>query len=324
MTAENTRPNEVVQQSILGEYPQLRNGRLSVKTRFQSSDKSRFYNTYLVESSHPGFERFVAKGSAHARFREKELGTEWRALNLLQSHEGPSPALLIPDHVPQTFLLMEYIEGRPAAEVILSKGDRAETFFQTGKEAGRVHSIPAPGFGSLHSDFDDNWVTYFDGKMRERFSDVRGILPDNVVRNLQGIYESHAEVLEEDSPKSPVLVQRDMHFDNFIMKADTGEAALIDFSYAAGGRPLSDLGRLYVQDFYQFPDYKDTFLQGYQQFIPLPENFEVLMKIYTMSTALGMVYMANAVGRTNDIAYPTNILIDLANGTGLITELLQA
>lgn len=212
MTAENTRPHEGVQQLILNEYPQLCNSQLSIKTRFQSSDKSRFYNTYLVESSHDGFERFVAKGSAHARFREKELGTEWRALNLLQSHEGPSPSLLIPNHVPQAFLLMEYIEGRPAAEVVLSKTDRYETFFQAGKEAGRVHSIPTPGFGSLHSDFDDNWVTYFDSKMRQRFSDVTGILPDNVISNLLGLYESHANVLEGDSPTSPVLVQRDMHF----------------------------------------------------------------------------------------------------------------
>lgn len=196
MTAENARPHEIVQQSILSEYPQLNNSQLSIKTRFQSSDKSRFYNTYLVESNHAGFERFVAKSSAHARFREKELGTEWRALNLLQSHEGASPSLIVPDHVPQAFLLMEYIEGRPAAEVVLSKTDRAETFFQAGKEAGRVHSIPTPGFGSLHSDFEDNWVTYFDGKMRERFSDVTGILPDSVRRTLQNLYESHADVLK--------------------------------------------------------------------------------------------------------------------------------
>src|SRR5476651_2020420 len=164
MITESDKPHDIIQQSILEEYPVLNGSQMNIKTRFQSSDRSRFYNTYLVESSLEGFEKFVAKGSANAKFRQKELGTEWRALNLLQS-----PALLLPDHMPQTFLLLEYIEGRTAAEMVLSGEDRAETFYQSGRAARRVHSIAVPSFGSLSSPSNADWKAYFDSNMQERF-----------------------------------------------------------------------------------------------------------------------------------------------------------
>jgi aminoglycoside phosphotransferase (APT) family kinase protein len=320
---ENGKFIEGIRQTILAEYPVLNGSQMVVRKRFQAADNSRTYNTYLVESSKEGFERFVAKGSANPKFRQAELDTEWRALRFLSSQPRSYPGLLVPDQKPKEFLLLEYIEGKTAAEIILSDADREETFYQAGRVAGKTHTIEVPSFGRLSSPSDMNWKSYFDAKTEARFPELSGILSDELITKLRGFYASSAHLLEDDAPEFPVLTQRDMNFENFIIREDSGEAVLIDFAYAAGGRPLYDLGTLYVEDFYRYPDLKDKFLHGYQEFISLPDNFNDLMKLYTMSTLLGMVYMANVMGRTQHQERLTGILSDLVEGRGRITELLQ-
>lgn len=311
-----------IQQAILNEYPFLEGHELSIKKPLQSPG-DHAHNTYLVESTKKGFEIFVAKGSKGALKwinQEQQLITEWNALNRLQDRPDIAPVLLLPEHQPQNFLLLEYIDGETVSERLLSEAHQDEILYQAGLTAGKLHTIQVKTFGDLYSPSSIDWKSYLDQRVHERLQSI----PDsNLAQATQHLYNdtSLRYALKEECDEIPVILQRNMYFRNFMIRKQKGNTVIIDYAHAMGGRPFFDLAKLYLMEFYNHPEYNiDTFLQGYHEHISRSPDFNEQMKLYIMITAINMMYFSH---KYKNEWYPMKVLYELTSQTGRITELLK-
>src|SRR5207248_1355205 len=99
---------------LLSEYPELKDSDLEILKQFRS-ESGRIFNTFLVKTTKPGLQRFIAKAFVH---HPESLEKEWTVLRLLEKRDFRAPKLMIPDHKPIDFLLLEYIDGVTASQAI--------------------------------------------------------------------------------------------------------------------------------------------------------------------------------------------------------------
>lgn len=304
---------------LLEEYPILRDAHVTIIKQFSATD-GRPFNTFLVESEKNGFRKFIAKGQVVHKYT---LEGERKILQLLNKRNADAPRLLMPDHPVKHLLLLEFVEGISAAEMF-KRGEevRGEVFSEIGNAVGKLHMTPATHFGDLEKGNGISWGEYLTSKIIERLEggkDLTGDLYDEAKR----LFESLKEVIRSESEGEPVLIHRDIYFENFILQKGTSKAILLDYGMAIGGRPLYDLAKFYILELYKQPQYRDSFLTSYSKYISLPDDFSARMTLYILKEALGMINFFNEIGDFTHRDHAFLVLKQLARREGKIVDLIE-
>lgn len=303
--------------TLILEYPFLENTNVEFAKQFYS-ESSRAYNTYLVRSNLPSYEQFVAKATM---MRKYSLLNERLVLNKLNNINFPCPKLLLPQHEPQSFLLLEYIIGVRASEKLTKKENVAEIFFNIGALTGKLHKIKVDHFGDLTKNIKVNWASHLQRNTTERLNGAKKIISASLYNKAGKLLKSFDKLMLSEGALPPVLIHRDIYSDNFIVRK-TNEMVLIDYGMAIGGRPFYDLAKFYIFDLYRFPDYVNDFLTGYAKHVALPANFAELIKLYLLRELLGCINFFHQQKKQNYLKLVIQILGELVNKTGIITQLI--
>src|SRR5207253_6150736 len=107
------------------------------------------------------------------------LLAEWHSLRLL-SGSGVAPALLVPDHEPRQFLLIEYVRGSSAHDLLESGADGHEVFHLMGRALVDLHRTPVERFGALAGAEGVGWEEHTRRKILSDLQVCRGILPGDL------------------------------------------------------------------------------------------------------------------------------------------------
>jgi fructosamine-3-kinase len=308
----------LAREMLLAEYPFLQMESVRIKKQFVSSD-GRVSNTYLVESNKRGFEKFIAKSVVH---HPESLKKEWIFLNLLQQKKAHAPRLLIKQHQPINFLLMEYIDGITASEALQNGQDTANIFKKIGETTGLANSVQLKSFGDILNPTDISWKEFQMDRLNNALPLVKKLVKKDLYCRLTEIIKSTQHILDTESKGRPMLVHHDIYLENFLVNK-RNELILIDYGIAFGGRPLFDLAKFYIWDLSKYPKQKSNFLNAYSKHVSLPPNFNEVMKFYVIRECFGMMDFFHKIEdfKARDLAI--NVLNDLANNEGIISELLR-
>lgn len=315
----NALTSKKAEKLILLEYPFLEKSSLSIKKQYRSAN-GRVYNTFLVESSKEGFEKFVAKA---VFAKQNGLELEWTVLKFLQREKGGVPKLLIPEHKPERVMLLEYIGGQNASDTVVDDTSSSKVFELVGSAVGKLHSTKISNFGDLLNPRKTYWSEYIKKQIRERLSGTKALIPDFLYIKAEELVNSLDKTIELESKGKPVLVHRDIYFDNFIIGEDFNQAFLIDYGMAIGGRPFYDLGKFYILELYKRPNQKNNFLEAYSKHVSLPSDFNKIMKLYILNEALGMINFFYKINDNNAKKHAVQVLKELTEDKGVIAQLLS-
>ncbi len=315
----NLLSSEEAKKLLHEEYPIFQNEKISITKQFKTA-KGRVFNTFLVESTKQGFERFIAKGIVHEKYG---LELEWKILATLQEKEADAPKILLSDHKPQHFLLLEFIEGLNAAEAIDRQENIEKVFYEVGTATGKLHSILSENYGDLLNPQNISWKKYLENKVTERLEGVKHLIPEELFENTQQFFHSIRPIIEVEALEKPRLIHRDIYLENFILKKETDHAILIDYGMVIGGRPFYDLGKFYILELYKRPSQRDVFLEAYGNYVPLPKDFNERMKLYILKEALGMVNFFHSIKDEEAKRHAITILEELTKNKGVIPDLLN-
>ncbi len=304
---------------LIQEYPILKNSNLQIVKQFVS-EKGRGYNTFLIESNLEGFLKFVAKGIV---FDTQSLELEWKTLTILSQRHANAPLLLIPDHVPQNFLLLEYIDGINLSELVKDKTQINKAFELAGIATGKLHSIQLERFGSLLSSQCANWDNYLTTKTNERLLGVKELVSEQLYKKCGSLFDALKDIVYSESLGEPILIHRDIYFDNFILKQNSNDAILIDYGMTMSGRPFYDFGKFYILELYKYPEYKNVFINAYANYSIIPSNFNELLKVYILTEALGMIGFYSRIGEIKGLEHAILVLDELTSNKGIIFELIS-
>lgn len=312
-------PTEALQ-LLVEEYPSLDNKDTKITKQFIAAD-GRVYNSFLVESTEPGFEKFIAKSFVH---NPESLKREWLLLKLLQEKKAHAPRLLAADNEPKRFLLMEYIDGIPASQAVkLEDYDMTALFRGVGVATGMANSVELATFGNILEPSPKSWKDQVLEKLDDKLQTVKLHVAEDFFHKLTDAVADTKHVLDTETQGKPMLVHHDIYLENFLVKKADRDVVLIDYGIAYGGRPLFDLAKFYIWDLAHYPEQKDNFLNAYSTYVTLPLNFNEVMKFYLIYECLGMIAYFDRIGAIKDKNDAVRVLKDVVHGEGAITELLK-
>jgi len=303
---------------LLSEYSFLKSSHVQIIKQYISTD-GRISNTFLVQSTHTKFERFIAKSFVH---NSDSLRREYNALKILEEKDVPVPKLLIHDHVPQDFLLLEFIDGKSAGEIIKNTANIDHIFEKIGETTGKCNAVNVSFFGNLLEEKSLTWKEYQLERLDSKRDLVEKFLDKDLFMKITHLIEESKYILDQESNTSPVLVHHDIYMDNFLLRKD-GELVLIDFGIAFGGRPLYDLAKFFIWDLSKYPLQKSVFLSSYSKYVEIPENFKDIMSFYIIRECFGMIDFFTKVDHPKMRDHAILTLKNLVNGEGVISELIS-
>lgn len=303
---------------LLKEYPQLANQDIKITKQFVAAD-GRVYNSFLVESGKPGFEKFIAKSFVH---NPDSLRREWMFLGMLQ-HAAHSPRLLVEDHEPEHFLLMEYIDGVPASKALKQDYDVDAIFRGIGEATGMANSIELETYGNVLEPSSITWKEFVESSLERKMQSTKPHMPEEYFTKVEQAVAETRHILDEESKGKPMLVHHDIYLENFLVRNKDKQIVLIDYGIAYGGRPLFDLAKFFIWDLVHYPEQKDTFLEAYGQHVTLPDNFNEIMKFYLLLECFGMIAYFDKIEAEKDRDDALAVLKDVVGGTGAISALLR-
>jgi len=311
-------PTEALQ-VLSEEYPFLNNKGTKILKQFVAAD-GRVYNSFLVESTESGFEKFIAKSFVH---NPESLKREWIFLKLLQAKNAHAPRLLV-EQEPKRFLLMEYIDGVPASQAVkLDDYDVADIFRGVGVATGMANSVELETFGNILEPSPKSWKDQVLEKLDDKLQTVKLHVTEEFFNELIAVVTSTKHILDDETKGKPMLAHHDIYLENFLVKKTNKEVVLIDYGIAYGGRPLFDLAKFYIWDLVHYPEQKDNFLSAYSTYVPLPSNFNEVMKFHLIYECFGMIAYFDKISAVKDRNDAIKVLEDLALGEGVITKLVQ-
>lgn len=308
--------NKIVLEAILLEYSILQDAELTILKQFISPTE-RAYNTFLVGTKD---KIFVAKGITGQTASVSNLETEWEALKILDDKNVPK--LIFPNHKPIQYLLIEYIEGDSAADLLTENNNPNKIFSLIGNALGAIHGTRVDHFGSLIDSHPIFWNEYVRERFSERIHGIKQIIDKQLFDKTLEKFHSLEHVLEGEDKRPPAIIHRDAYSENFIISKDFSRAILIDFAMAIGGRPLFDVAKFYTTELSNKPEYRDDFLDAYQKHIPRDNNFVDELTLYIILECVGFIGFndvnKNIAGRDSGI----EILKQTVGGYGVMKSLL--
>jgi aminoglycoside phosphotransferase (APT) family kinase protein len=307
-------PREVIL-AIRREYPALRQYHMRVSKQFSSKD-GRKYNVFLIEAPDSPWKRFIAKSYW---FEGHDLRDEVRMFELLEKKNVSAPRILIPYVEGNTFLVMSFVEGKEARDLV-DDIDRVNDVFQSiGVTLRQIYSVSVPGFGKFWEDSTVGWPEYIDEKFDERLT---SLIPEKLIPGIKEIYKAGKVSIAKDAEQGPVLIHRDIYTDNFIVEKETGRAVLIDFAMAIGGRPFYDLAKFYVIDISRHPEGQKPFLDGLGITSRGKKDLEML-RAYTVIELMGMINFFNSIGDERKRQEVEASLFEIVQKEGKFNEIIE-
>lgn len=304
---------------LLEEYPSLTDQNTKIVKQLVAAD-GRVYNSFLVESDKPGFEKFIAKSFVH---NPASLRREWMLLAMLQDHQAHAPRLLVEDHEPERFLLMEYIDGFPASKAVKQGYDVAAIFQGVGEATGMANNIELETFGNILEPSGITWKEYVLSSLDRKIQSVKSYMSADFFSNVERAVSETRHVLDEETKGKPILIHHDIYLENFLVRSQDKQFVLIDYGIAYGGRPLFDLAKFFIWDLIHYPEQRDNFLKAYSRYVELPGNFNEIMKFYLLFECFGMIAYFDKIKPSKGRDETLIVLEDLVNGTGIITALIN-
>ncbi len=154
------------------------------------------------------------------------------------------------------FTLMSYVPGRLACTVPkdLEESDYLEMGRSIGAFLARVHKVQLPAAGTLNADLEvvdpyanlgDSWLAYMREVMHGKRAEAR-LGAEDCQRVLQ-LLNRYEQRLHDLSP-THCLVHSDFNLKNIKVEQKNGQwrvAGVLDWEFAHGGSPLTDLGNFY-------------------------------------------------------------------------------
>lgn len=205
-------------------------------------------------------------------------------------------------------ILKDFIPGRTVAKALEEKILTCDTFEKIIKQLGlalkNIHSLPAPHFGSLHSENGNNvtWDTFFLDRYEARLENILSANPKTtigevsihmvqlLIPKMRELSNRYGKTLK--NAKKPFVLHHDLHFLNIIINDKTDIGAILDWENATGGDPLFDLTFLEAQFFLSrhilpngFNSFSD-FASAYKSSLPYVENIQERRILYLIDCAL--------------------------------------
>ncbi len=306
-------------EGLLKEYPLLADQNTKIVRQFVAAD-GRVYNSFLVVSDKPGFEKFIAKSFVH---NPDSLRREWLLLSMLWQRQAHAPRLLAEDHEPEYFLLMEYIDGIPASKALKQDYDATEIFRGVGEATGMANSIELETFGNILEPSDITWKDYVQNSLYRKILSIQPYMSEGFFAKIHEAVAETQYVLDKESEGKPMMVHHDIYLENFLFRNNDRQVILIDYGIAYGGRPLFDLAKFFIWDLKHYPEQRDNFLEAYSRYVELPKNFNEIMKFYLLFECFGMVAFFDKIEAVKDRDDALAVLKDLVDSTGAITALIS-
>lgn len=310
----NTLTNNDVIQTLNKEYPELREYSLIVHKQFVSIT-GRTYNTFLVEALDSPYGVFVAKSYC---FDNQNLEDEVHVMNFLRNTDIFIPKILFQYKTGNMFLVIDFIDGTNAAELMHNQSDVNNVYRSIGNSLRRLYSVHVPYFHRFWENDRTVWNEHIQNKFEERLT--RKIDP-KYVDHIRKIYQKGLPAINEDAKAGPVLIHRDIYSDNFIIEKNTGKAILIDFAMARGGRPFYDLAKFYISNLVKHPHCQDTFLK-HLGVIDRSESAYTMLRAYIVIELLGMINFYDSIGEKEQLDHTRQCLRELATERGDFHDLV--
>lgn len=304
---------------LLKEYPLLTDHNTKIIKQFIAAD-GRVYNSFLAGSDKPGFEKFIAKSFVH---NPDSLRCEWMFLAMLQQHQAHAPRLLVEDHEPEHFLLMEYIDGLVASMAVKQGYDVDAIFRGVGEATGMANSIELETYGNILEPSDATWKEFVESSLERKMQAVKPHVSKERFAKIERAVSESRHILDEESKGKPILTHHDIYLENFLVRNGDKQVVLIDYGISYGGRPLFDLAKFFILDLMHYPGQKDNFLKAYGQYVELPNNFNEIMKFYLLFECFGMIAYFDKIEAEKDRNDALAVLKDLVDGSGAISALLR-
>ena len=306
-----------VSDTILREYPNIRPKYLIISKQF-FSPTGREYNTFLLQTT-DGL--LVAKGITKHTNSVSKLDTEWAALKILNGKNVPK--LIFKDHRPEQYLLIEFLEGFGAAD-LLTENTKIEIVFNLiGDALGKIHGVPVNNFGSLVDIQPVIWSEYIKSKFSERMSGIKNLVDKDLFKKTISIFHNLEGLLERENHQPPVVIHRDAYSENFIIAKDFSKALMIDFAMAMGGRPLFDVAKFFTTELFRRPQYRDDFLNSYQRHIPLGTDFFQELTLYILLECAGFIAFNHATNNFSSRDSCITTLKETVGNFGVMKSLLE-
>ncbi|MDD3661584.1 MAG: aminoglycoside phosphotransferase family protein [Candidatus Dojkabacteria bacterium] len=305
-----------VVQKLQEDYADLQKYDLTVQKQFVSKT-GRKYNTFLVDAPDSPYGIFVAKSFWH---ENQNLDDEVRIMNFLSDKEVFVPKLLFPYKAGNTFIVMEYIKGTDAAELLQNPEHALNAFRSIGTSLSKVYEVSVPAFNKFWENDPTVWSEYVQEKFDERLTKA---IDKDLWDQIRSIYQKGTEVIAEDAKSGSVLIHRDIYADNFIIEESTGRAILIDFAMARGGRPFYDLAKFYIIDLARHSEGQNAFLEGLNIAERSEANFYML-RSYILIELLGMINFYMSINQTEPLKHAQTCLRELVTEKGSFHELVKA
>lgn len=304
---------------LISEYPLFKDEEVRIVKQFNATD-GRVYNCFLIETSKPGYKRFVAKSFVR---NPDSLKREWSLLKLLRQKNAYAPRLVIDDHEPERFLLMEYIDGIAASKAVEVAADKDVLFSQLGEATGLANSVELETFGNILEPSDISWKQYVLSSLEDKQRVVKGLIKQELYNEVVAIINRTSHVLDSESEGKAMLVHHDIYLENFLVSSTGDKVTLIDYGIAYGGRPLFDLAKFYIWDLTRYPAQRDSFLTAYGKYVQIPANFNEVMKFYLFFEVFGMIAYFQKISATKERDEALIVLENLVHSKGTITVLLR-
>lgn len=219
---------------------------------------------------------------------------------------------------------MEYIDGIPASKAVkLASYDAKHIFKGIGEATGKANSVELETFGNILEPSSKSWKEQVLEKLDDKLQTTKQHVNEGFFSELVGAVATTKHILDTETKGKPMLVHHDIYLENFLVKKTDRQVVLIDYGIAYGGRPLFDLAKFYIWDLVHYPNQKENFLDAYNIYVPLPPNFNKVMKFYLIYECLGMIGYFDRINATKERDYAVKVLKDLVRKKGTITKLLQ-
>ncbi len=195
----------------------------------------------------------------------------------------------------KAYVLYEYMPGITLEDFLLTRKEVSKkTFLDLGSELGKIHSISFASNGFFNeqlkiaepiSDIDKFGIDYMN-RVIPNIPDER--LSKEIKERLHKLIQDKWEFVSQSS-----ISNRLTHFDfnpkNILVSEDGELKAILDWEFGMAANCIADLGN-FLRFTYDYPDFsKDTFIQGYERVLNLPEGWEDASRLLDLISMCGFL-----------------------------------
>jgi Ser/Thr protein kinase RdoA (MazF antagonist) len=183
------------------------------------------------------------------------------------------------------FVPGEHIEDVPHAA-------RADCFAAAGRALALFHLHGMAGYGPVHGEREtqEDWWSIQDRRVAAHieYCHDHKVLDESLIAALSDAYGVRRRKVPVE--RASCLAHRDFRCDNLLFAQDSGQwrCTVIDFDHVMACPDHCDFGRIELDVFRQWPDFRGAFLEGYGSARQLPD-LDSALPVYGIIWPLGNI-----------------------------------